>query len=114
VTDPKEKIHRELADYVAMEEHLSNQDRLNLLKTIFERHLVEKNAGHLISEHDILTIADMNKTAYGNLSLPLCVGSRQMGYDDIRTIANIESFLSYLNQNFLARKEIKINYKRSK
>jgi hypothetical protein len=37
-----------------------------------------------------------------------------MEYDDLRVIAMTEAFISYMNLNHLARKEIKINYKRSK
>lgn len=112
MTDPKDKIRQEIAEYVAMEEHLDKRDRLLMLNAIFEKAFIFEKALHLITEHDILSIAGMCKTSYGNLSLPLNVGAKQMGYDDLRTIANIEAFISYMNMYHLTRKEMKINYKR--
>lgn len=112
--DPKAKILQELSEYVQMEEHLNKQDRLLMLTAIFEKAFIFEKTLHLITEHDILNIASMCKTSYSNLSLPLQVGRKMMGYDDLRTIANIEALISYMNQNHLNRKEIQINYKRSK
>ena len=112
MTDPKEKIDRDLADYVSMEEHLNNGDRLKLLKGIFNRHLIEKSTLHLINDSDILVIDTLIKNAYSNLSLPIWVGNRKMGYDDLRTIANAEGMLGYLNLIHLTNKEIVINYKK--
>ena len=112
MTDPKEKIHRDLTDYIAMEEHLSDFDRLSILKAIFEKHFVLEKALHLITEHDIVSIGDMSKAKYNGLSLPLQIGKKRMSYDELRVVAMVESFLGYMNLNHLSRKDILINYKR--
>src|ERR1700734_2703705 len=101
MTDPKEKIDRDLRDYLLMEDHLTGQDRLLILKSIFEKHLIEKNSLHLVIESDILLIDTLSKNAYRQLSLPLQVGGKMMGYDDLRVIANAEAMISYMNLNHL-------------
>lgn len=110
--DPKAKLKQELTEYVEMEENLNKQDRLLLLNAIIEKAFIFEKTLHLVTEHDIVSIASMCKTSYGNLSLPLQVGRKMMGYDDLRTIANIEALIGYMNLNHLSRKEIQINYKR--
>lgn len=113
MTDPKEKILRDLSDYVNMEEHLRNEDRLLILQAIFEKHILEQKALHLIVESDILLIDTLSKNAYSQLALPLQVGRKNMGYDDLRTIAFTEAVIGYMNLNHLTHKEIKINYRKT-
>jgi hypothetical protein len=114
MTDPKEKIRFELAEYVSMEEHLTKEDRLKILNAIFEKAFVFEKSLHIITEVDILNIAGMSKMSYSELSIPLRVGNKDMGYDDLRTIAYVEAFIAYMNSNFLSRREMNINYKEVK
>lgn len=114
MNDPREKIRFELAEYLRMEEHLTKEDKLKLLNAIFDKALVFEESLHLITETDILSMAGMSKTSYAALSLPLRVGNKDMGYDDLRTIAYIEAFISYMNFNHLSRRVMQINYKRVK
>jgi len=97
-----------------MEEHLNSQDRLLILQAIFNKHLLEKMSLHLVSSDDILLISGLSKSEYSKLVMPVYIGEKKMEYDDLRVIAMTEAFISYMNLNHLARKEIKINYKRSK
>lgn len=112
MTDPKESLRFELAQYVEREEHLNKEDKLKILTAILEKCFNYENALHLITEHDILVISNLSKTAYAGLSLPLNVGVREMAYDDLRTIAHIEAVVSYMNNQHLLRKVVQINYKK--
>lgn len=114
MNDPKENIHRDLSEYIAMEGHLTDHDKLAILKAIFEKHFVFEKALHLITEHDIVLIGSLCKTKYNALSLPLHIGNKLIGYDELRIVAMVEAFLGYMNLNHLSRKEVQINYKRSK
>lgn len=114
MTDPKEKIKLELAEYVAMEEHLDKRDRLLMLTAIFEKFFIFEKAGHLITDGDILLISGLAKTSYNQLSLPAYVGNKKVEYDDLRTLAFAEAMIGYMNLHHLSRKEVQINYKRSK
>lgn len=110
--DPKEKLHQELVDYVMMEENLDKKDRIAILKAIVEKAFIFEKSLHFINHSDILLISSISKDAYGNLSLPLYIGEKRVEYDDLRTIAHMEAFISYMNLNYLSRKEVQINYKR--
>ena len=87
MNDPKESMRLELAQFIEREQHLTKDDKLKILTSILDKCFNYEKALHLITEHDILIISGLTKTTYGNLSLPLNVGSRQMAYDDLRTIA---------------------------
>ncbi len=114
MTDPKEKIKQELAEYVAMEDHLNKEDRLKLLMAIFEKSFIFTKTLHLITADDILLISSLAKGKYTEMSVPMFIGETKMGYDDLRIIALAEAFIGYMNLNHLNRKEVQINYKKSK
>lgn len=112
--DPKEKIKQELSEYVAMEEHCNKEDRIKLLMAIFEKSFIFSKTLHLITADDILLIGSLAKTKYSEMSVPMFIGEKKVGYDDLRVVALAEAFIGYMNLNHLARKEIQINYKKSK
>lgn len=114
MNDPKEKIRQELSEYVAMEEHCNKEDRIKLLMAIFEKSFVFTKTLHLITADDILLISSLAKNKYGEMSVPMFVGDKKMAYDDLRIIALVEAFIGYMNLNHLSRKEVQINYKKSK
>jgi hypothetical protein len=114
MTDPKEKIKQELCEYLAIEEHYNKEDKLKLFMAIFEKSFIFTKTLHLITASDILLISGLAKSEYSKMSVPMYVGEKKMEYDDLRIVALTEAFIGYLNLNHLARKEIQINYKKSK
>ena len=110
MSDPQE-LERELREYIEKEPNLRREDRLNYLKTIYNKHMETNKLEHVVNASDLFDIISVAKTNFFNLKLPLQISTKKIEAAELTHIALMESVVSYLNKMNLLKKLVKIDYR---
>lgn len=106
----KESVDKDLREYLAKADNLRNEDKLNYLRTLFDKHFVFTKLEHLITRNEFSNIVSQAKTVYSNQSLRPHISGRRLDQTELPHVAMIESFISYLNRNDLTKRQVSFQY----
>jgi hypothetical protein len=109
MSDPQQ-IERDLREFFEIEGNLKKEDRLNYLRTIFDKHLTLRKLDHMVNYGDLQEIISQSKRAYGNITLPAHITGKRVDTSQLPTLAMLEAFVGYLNKNHLLKKLTKLDY----
>lgn len=109
MSDPQQ-LERELREYLEKEPNLRRADRLEFLKSIFNKHLEFNKLEHMLNKGDLHDILSGAKFHYANAKLPVRVTKKQLDSGEAVNVSILESFIGYLNKNHLLKRLVKLDY----
>lgn len=104
-----EQLEQELRIYLEKEPNLRREERYNYLKTLINKHLEFNKLEHVVNSYDLHGIISVAKGNYTNFNLPLNISGRPIDSSEVRYLATIEAFISYLTRMHLLKKLVKFD-----
>jgi hypothetical protein len=108
----KEQIEFDIGQYLAQESNLTENDKRQYLRSMFEKHFSFRKLDYLLNYNDIHTIIDSAKSRYNTIKQ--MVSGRRLYPTEVSHTAMIEAVVAHLNSKGLCIKFIKIDYKEDK
>lgn len=109
MSDPQQ-LDQELREYLKKEPNLRGEDKLNYLRTIFNKHLEFNKLEHVVNSGDLFEIMSAAKNDFSNRRVPVRVSKKQVDSGDVTQISVMEAFIGYLNKMHLLKKKVRFDY----
>lgn len=109
MSDPKE-IDTDLRDFLSKLPNLRNEDKLNYLRAIFDKHFTFTKLDHMINRGDIREIVSTSKANYVRLSPTTLITGQEIESGEFPAVATIEALLTYLTKNNLLKKLVHVDF----
>jgi Flp pilus assembly CpaF family ATPase len=104
----QEQIEFDIAQYLEKESNLTENDKRQYLRAMFEKHFAFRKLDHLLNYHDLHDIISNAKSRYNDVKS--VVSRKQLYPTEVAHTAMIEAVISYLNSKGLSVKIVKIDY----
>lgn len=106
----RDTVDKDLREYLAKADNLSNSGKLNCLRALFDKHFTFTKQDHVIIRSDLFGIVSCAKANFTNQRLRPNISGKPVESGDMTSLAVIESFISYLNRNELLKKNVAFDY----
>lgn len=106
----KETVDRDIGEYLAKADNLRNADKRSYLRALFDKHFTFTRLPHLVVKHDLNVIISGAKSNFATQRNRPHISGKLVDQSELTSLAVIDSFISYLNQNGLLKKDVSFDY----
>lgn len=104
------QLESELREYLEKEPNLNKSDKLSYLMGIFKKHVDILKLQHVVNHFDFYNIISVANQNYSNNSAELYLSKKRIEPGNLKNVAMIQSFISYLNRNDLLKRQIAFDF----
>lgn len=106
----KAQVDIDLHEYLRKAENLRNEDKLNYLRALFDKHFTFTKLDHKVTKNELYNIVSDAKNNMTKQRIRPHVSGRIVDQSELPSLAMIEAFISYCNRHDLLKKNVGFDY----
>lgn len=106
----KDLVERDLREYLAQADNMRNEDKMNYLRALFDKHFIFRKVGHLMGRSDLFMILSDAKSKFTKQQVRPNISGKPVDNCDLTNLSVIEAFIMYLSRNGLLNKHVEFDY----
>lgn len=93
----REMIEKDINEFLNIQQGMDNNSKRDLLKSIFDKHIILTESPLEIDYHDTMNILGQASNIYAEMPMPVIISKKHLDSTQVIKFCVLESFVRFLN-----------------